>query len=163
MTSVTPPGVLLWDRDNVEGRLDFRDIVGSVRPVVAEMRARGADVVVIAAHSGLEGSSYDTVATGVPVENAAAALAHEVPGIDVIFMGHTHRELADTTIAGTLLLQARNWATSLAVAEVEVAAEAGGGWRVVGKQGTIARPPPTASTRDSSQPSPTRMSGRAPT
>ncbi|HEV2150602.1 MAG TPA: 5'-nucleotidase C-terminal domain-containing protein [Longimicrobiaceae bacterium] len=140
VTAVTPPGVLIWDRDNVQGKLDFRDIVSSVRPVVAELRAQGADVVVVAAHGGLEGSSYDTAATGVPVENAAAAMAHEVPGIDVIFMGHSHRELADTTIANTLLLQAKNWAASLAVAELEVESTPAGGWRIVEKQGRILRP-----------------------
>lgn len=142
ITAVTPPGVLLWDRDNVRGRLDFREIVGSVRPVVAEMRRRGADVVVVAAHGGLEGTSYDTAATGVPIENASAAMAREIPGIDVIFMGHTHRELADTAIAGTLLLQAKNWATSLAVAELQLTAAAGGKWRVASKRGRIFRPAP---------------------
>jgi 2',3'-cyclic-nucleotide 2'-phosphodiesterase (5'-nucleotidase family) len=140
VTAVTPPGVLIWDRDNVQGKLDFREIVSSVRPVVAELRARGADLVVVASHGGLEGSSYDTAATGVPVENAAAAMAHEVPGIDVIFMGHSHRELADTTIAGTLLLQAKNWAASLAVAELEVESTPADGWRVTGKRGRILRP-----------------------
>jgi 2',3'-cyclic-nucleotide 2'-phosphodiesterase / 3'-nucleotidase / 5'-nucleotidase len=140
ITAVTPPGVLLWDADNVRGRLDFRDIVQSVRPVVAEMKARGADVVVIAAHSGLEGSSYDTAATHVPVENASVAMARGVPGVDVIFMGHTHRELADTSIAGVLLLQARNWGTSLGVAELELAQSPDGKWAVVGKHGAIRRP-----------------------
>ena len=140
ITAVTPPGVLIWDRDNVQGRLDFRDIVASVRPVVAEMRARGADVVIVAAHSGLEGSSYDTAATGVPVENASAAMAREVPGIDVIFVGHSHREIRDTTIANTLVMQAKNWAASLAVAELELAQEADGRWRVVEKEGMILRP-----------------------
>jgi len=140
ITAVTPPGVLIWDRDNVQGRLDFRDIVASVRPVVAEMRARGADVVVVAAHSGLEGSSYDPGATGVPVENASAAMAREVPGIDVIFVGHSHREIQDTTIGSTLLTQAKNWAASLAVAELEVEQDAEGRWRVERKQGTILRP-----------------------
>jgi 2',3'-cyclic-nucleotide 2'-phosphodiesterase/3'-nucleotidase len=139
ITSVTPPGVAIWDRENVRGRLDFRDIVRSVRPVVAEMRRQGADVVIVAAHSGLDGSSYDTVATGVPTENAAAAMAREVPGIDVILMGHTHREVADTAINGVLVMQAKNWATSLAVAELDVRREAGG-WRVVGKRGRILRP-----------------------
>lgn len=140
ITAVTPPGVMLWDRENVRGRLEVRDIVESVRPVVSRMKAEGADLVVIAAHSGLEGSSYDSATTGIPTENAALAMAREVPGIDVIFMGHTHRELADTTVAGVLLLQARNWATSLAVAQIDVAAEAGAPWRVVGKRGTIRRP-----------------------
>ena len=141
VTSVTPPGVLIWDADNVRGRLDFRDIVASVRPVVADLRARGADVVVVAAHSGLEGSSYDPVATGVPVENAAAAMAREVPGIDVILMGHTHRELADTTINGVLVQQAKNWGTSLAVSELDLR-WAAGRWTVAGKRGKILRPAP---------------------
>jgi 2',3'-cyclic-nucleotide 2'-phosphodiesterase/3'-nucleotidase/5'-nucleotidase len=140
VTSVTPPGVLLWDHDNVAGKLDFREIVSSVRPVVADLKARGADVVVVAAHSGLEGSSYDPAATGVPVENAAVAMAKEIPGIDVIFMGHTHRELADTTIAHTLVLQAKNWGSSLAVAELKLAPKAGGGWEVAAKHGEILRP-----------------------
>jgi len=140
ITSVTPPGVAIWDRDNVHGRLEFHDIVASVRPVVAEMRAHGADLVLVAAHSGLEGSSYDTAATHVAAENAAAAMAREVPGIDVIFMGHTHRELADTTINGVLVLQAKNWGASLAVATLALEASGDGGWRVMEKRGRILRP-----------------------
>jgi 2',3'-cyclic-nucleotide 2'-phosphodiesterase (5'-nucleotidase family) len=140
ITAATPPGVHVWDRGHVEGRLEFRDIVASLRPVVAEMRARGADLVVVAAHSGLEGTSYDTISTGLAAENVIGRLPLEVPEIDVVFMGHTHRELADTTIGGTLVLQARNWGQSLAVAEVEVAADAGGRWRVVSRRGQVVRP-----------------------
>jgi 2',3'-cyclic-nucleotide 2'-phosphodiesterase/3'-nucleotidase/5'-nucleotidase len=146
ITGVTPPGVMIWDRDNVKGRLEFRDIVASVRPVVAELKRQGADLVIVAAHSGLEGSSYDPAVTGVPVENAAAAMAREIPGIDLILMGHTHRELADTTIAGTLVMQARNWATSLAVAELRIAREPGADWRVIEKHGRILRPQPGRSS-----------------
>ncbi|WP_420124988.1 bifunctional metallophosphatase/5'-nucleotidase [Longimicrobium sp.] len=141
ITSVTPPGVLIWDRDNVQGRLDFREIVSSVRPVVAEMRARGADIVMVAAHSGLEGSSYDTAATGVPTENASSAMAREIPGIDVIFMGHTHREVVDTTINGVLVQQAKNWGTSLAVAELDLRFD-GSRWAIASKRGRILRPAP---------------------
>lgn len=139
ITSVTPPGVAIWDRDNVRGRLDFRDIVESVRPVVARMRAEGADLVVVAAHSGLEGSSYDTAATHVPAENAAVAMARQVPGIDVILMGHTHRELADTTINGVLVQQAKNWGASLAVGTLTLS-HGGDGWHVLAKHGRILRP-----------------------
>ncbi|HVH12210.1 MAG TPA: 5'-nucleotidase C-terminal domain-containing protein, partial [Longimicrobium sp.] len=139
ITSATPPGVLIWDRDNVQGRLDFREIVSSVRPVVQRMRAEGVDIVLVAAHSGLEGSSYDTVATGVPPENAASAMAREIPGIDVIFMGHTHREVADTTINGVLVQQAKNWGTSLAVAELDLR-WVEGRWTVADASGRILRP-----------------------
>ncbi len=139
ITAATPPGVMIWDRDNVQGRLELRDIVASVRPVVQRMRAEGADIVLVAAHSGLEGSSYDTAATGVPTENAASALAREVPGIDVIFMGHTHRELADTTINGVQVQQAKNWGTSLAVAELDLR-WADGQWTIQESAGTVLRP-----------------------
>lgn len=146
ITAVTPPGVAIWDRQNVEGRLEFREIVASVRPVVAALRARGADVVVVASHGGLEGSSYDTAATGLPAENAAAAIARGVPGVDLVMMGHTHREVADTTIAGVLVQQAKNWAASLAVAELELEWREGR-WTVAGSTGAILRPVPGRTDR----------------
>jgi 2',3'-cyclic-nucleotide 2'-phosphodiesterase (5'-nucleotidase family) len=138
ITAATPPGVHVWDRGHVEGRLQFRDIVSSLRPVVAEMRERGADLVVVAAHSGLEGTSYDTAATELAAENVVARLPLEVAGIDAVFMGHTHQEVADTTIGGALVLQARNWARSLAVAEFEVRWD--GGWQVLARRGQIVGP-----------------------
>ncbi|MBX6364287.1 MAG: 5'-nucleotidase C-terminal domain-containing protein [Gemmatimonadetes bacterium] len=142
VTGNTPPGVAVWDRATVEGRQDFRDVVASLKPVVAEMRAKGADVVVVLSHGGLEGTSYDTAATGVPAENASVRVAREVPGVDVIFMGHTHRELADTTIAGVLLTQAKNWAASLADVELTLRRRGPSDWTVVRKRGTILRPDP---------------------
>jgi 2',3'-cyclic-nucleotide 2'-phosphodiesterase / 3'-nucleotidase len=91
VTGVLPPGVAVWDRDHVEGRLAFPDILDRLRVVVPELRAAGADLVVVAAHSGFEGTSYDREATGLGPENQMAEVAAQVPGIDAIFMGHTHR------------------------------------------------------------------------
>lgn len=142
VTGNTPPGVHVWDRENVTGVLEFRDIVSSVRAVVPEMRARGADLVVVLSHGGLEGTSYDTVTTGLGAENVAAELARQEPDIDVIFLGHSHRELADTTINGVLLTQARNWAASLAAVTVTAARTGDGGWTVLRKRGRVLRPDP---------------------
>ncbi|MBA2670176.1 MAG: 5'-nucleotidase C-terminal domain-containing protein, partial [Gemmatimonadetes bacterium] len=50
------------------------------------------------------------------------------------------RELADTTIAGTLILQAKNWAASLAVAEVDLVADGDGRWQVTSRRGSIRTP-----------------------
>jgi 2',3'-cyclic-nucleotide 2'-phosphodiesterase / 3'-nucleotidase / 5'-nucleotidase len=140
VTGNTPPGVHVWDRENVTGVLEFREIVSSVRAVVRQMRSAGADVVIVLSHGGLEGTSYDTVTTGLPPENAAAELARQEPGIDVIFLGHTHRELADTTINGVLLTQARNWAASLAAVTLTATRAPDGEWRVLRKRGEILRP-----------------------
>ncbi|MFL5613733.1 MAG: 5'-nucleotidase C-terminal domain-containing protein [Gemmatimonadaceae bacterium] len=133
----TTPGSNLWDRDNLSGRLVVRDIVPSIRDAVTAARAAGADVIVALLHSGLdEPSSYDTVTSGVASENVSARVAREVPGIDLIVFGHSHKELADTVIGGALLIQPKNWATSLAVAHLRLARE-GAHWRVLDKRSTL--------------------------
>ena len=118
---VTTPGAMIWDRDYLEGRLAIDDIVASLPAQVAAARAEGAEIVVVVAHAGLSGeTSYDTVATGLGSENPMARVARDVPGIDVLVIGHSHREVADSTINGVLVVQPKNWATSVAVARVRV-------------------------------------------
>jgi 2',3'-cyclic-nucleotide 2'-phosphodiesterase/3'-nucleotidase len=115
------------------------DPAQAMRDVAPEMRAAGADVVVTVLHSGLdEPASYDTVSTGLPGENVSARVAREVPGIDVIVYGHSHREMADTLIAGVLLMQPRNWAVNAAVAELRLE-RAAGRWHVASKRGQLIR------------------------
>jgi len=130
VVGATTPGVTLWDAENIRGRLRFGDIVPAVRQAVQEVRAGGADIVLVTVHSGLnEPSSYDTVTTGVPSENVAARVAAEVPGIDLVVYGHSHKEVRGTTIGQTLLIQPKNWATSVDVAHL-IVSRVGGQWRV---------------------------------
>lgn len=142
VTGNTPPGVAVWDQANVQGVLEFHDVVASLRPVIREMKDRGADVVVVLSHGGLGGTSYDTVTSGLPPENNSARLAEEVPGIDLIFMGHTHVEVQDTSINGVLLTQAKNWAQSLASVKLTLERRAASDWIVIGKQARILKPAP---------------------
>jgi 2',3'-cyclic-nucleotide 2'-phosphodiesterase/3'-nucleotidase len=135
----TTPGSMIWDRDKLRGRIEVRDILPSVRGAVAEARAQNAHVVVVVLHSGLsEPSSYDTVATALPSENVAARVAREVPGIDLIVFGHSHKELADTSIGGVLLTQPRNWAGSVSLSRLRVVRD-GSAWRVTAKHGGVVR------------------------
>jgi 2',3'-cyclic-nucleotide 2'-phosphodiesterase (5'-nucleotidase family) len=139
VVGATTPGAMIWDGDKLRGRVEVRDILPAVRSSVADARQQGADVVVVVLHSGLDGpSSYDTAATGVASENVAARVAREVPGIDVIVFGHSHRELADTLIGGTLLTQPRNGAGSLSITRLTLA-RSGTGYRVAAKRGTLLR------------------------
>lgn len=141
VTGVIPPGVAVWDRDHVAGRLEFPDMVDRLRELVPRMREAGADVVVVAAHSSFEGTTYDADALGLAAENRMADAAREVPGIDVVFLGHSHREVADSVLNGVLFVQAGARAASLAVATLELA-PAGDGWRVVSRRGELLRPDP---------------------
>ena len=137
IVGATTPGVTIWDAENIRGRLRFGDIVPAVRTAVSAARAAGADIIVVTLHSGLnEPASYDTVSTGVPSENVAARVASEVPGIDVIVYGHSHRESRGTTIGQTLLVQAKNWATSVALAHLVVSRSAGK-WVVTSRSGEL--------------------------
>ncbi|MET4060998.1 2',3'-cyclic-nucleotide 2'-phosphodiesterase (5'-nucleotidase family) [Arthrobacter sp. UYP6] len=47
----------IWDKNNVDGKLKFPGIVEQAQKYVPEMKARGADVVVVSAHSGTSGTS----------------------------------------------------------------------------------------------------------
>lgn len=121
----TTPGSMIWDRDRLAGRI--------------EVRLRGAQVVVAVLHSGLDGpSSYDTVATGVASENVAARAAREIGGIDLVVFGHSHRELADTTIGRVMLMQPRNGAASVAVARLTLV-RGTEGYHVAAKRGLLVR------------------------
>src|SRR5688572_126288 len=142
----TTPGVNVWDRDNVRGRVSVRAIIPDVRGSVRAAREAGADVVVVVLHSGLSGtSSYDTLSTGAASENVTAQVAREVDGIDLIVFGHSHREVADTTIGTTLLVQPRNCGGSVAVAHLELRRDQGR-WVVGAKRGEVIR---TAGRRES--------------
>jgi 2',3'-cyclic-nucleotide 2'-phosphodiesterase (5'-nucleotidase family) len=137
IVGATTPGSMVWDRDNLAGRVTIRDIIPELQSAVRDVRAAGASVVLVTVHSGLnEPSSYDTVSTGVPSENVAARIAHEVPGVDLVLYGHSHQQMADTVINDVLLMQPKNWATSVAVAHLALVRQ-GTGWRVAGRESQL--------------------------
>ncbi|HEY7394006.1 MAG TPA: 5'-nucleotidase C-terminal domain-containing protein [Gemmatimonadaceae bacterium] len=138
IVGATTPGSMVWDHDNLAAaKLVVRDIVPEVRSAAREARDAGAAVIIVLLHSGLnEPSSYDTASTGLPSENVAARVAREVPGIDLIVYGHSHKEMADTMIGSTLLMQPKNWASSVAVARLRMEFR-NNRWQVVGRRGQI--------------------------
>ena len=141
IVGATTPGSMVWDKETLRaGHVKIGDIVAGVRAAVQRARVAGADLIVVVAHAGLDDwSSYDTVATGLGSENPMARVARDVPGIDLIVYGHSHREMADTTINGVLLTQPRNWATSVSVAHLQVVRRKGAAWTVDAKHASIVR------------------------
>lgn len=140
IVGATTPGIMVWDRDNVRAAgLTVTDIVPAVRKAVADARKARADVIVVLLHSGLsEPASYDTVATGLPSENVALRVPQEINGIDAVIFGHSHREVVDSVVNGALLVQPRNWAASVGVAELAVE-KRDGRWQVVSRRGKSVR------------------------
>ena len=133
---LTTPGIPNWDNPPNYAGLEFHEPVSEARKWVAVLRdTEKVDVVVIAMHMGLgEDLRTGEVSPGqVPHENEAIAIAKEVPGVDVIFMGHTHREVPSLYINGVLLTQANFWGKNLARADLYLQKNANSGWRVYAK------------------------------
>ncbi|MFJ9540878.1 bifunctional metallophosphatase/5'-nucleotidase [Streptomyces sp. NPDC101225] len=94
---LTNPGIALWDKDNVSGKMVFPGLVEQAKKYVPRLRALGCDVVFLTDHSGLDGSS--SYGDALPyVENASNLVAEQVPGIDAILVGHTHVDVPSYTV-----------------------------------------------------------------
>jgi 2',3'-cyclic-nucleotide 2'-phosphodiesterase/3'-nucleotidase len=155
---LTTPGIPNWEnKPNYEG-LEFHETVSEAKKWVSILRDKEkVDVVVIAMHMGIE----EDLRTGtpnpssVPNENAAIAIARQVPGVDVILMGHTHREVPSLVVnnnviktymdirdqktsgyfdEGVLLTQANRWASHVARVDLYLEkSEVDNRWHVLAK------------------------------
>ena len=133
------PGIPRWEIPAHYKGYQFEQIVESAKRVIPEVRKQ-ADLIVVLAHSGLgpdPAANQESAPGDISGENATLALAEQAPGIDVIFFGHTHLEVAQMMVNGVLLAQAQNWGQSLARADIEMEHDAGGGWRVKEKHSTV--------------------------
>ncbi len=134
IVGATTPGVLVWDMANVAGRVTLTGVAEAVPDAVADLRRRGADVTLVVAHAGLDGASSYPAGAAPPENDMGAAL--RAAGPDVAVIGHTHREIADSLVGVTLVVQPRNWVQSVAVATLRLVRE-GRGWRIVERQGRL--------------------------
>ncbi|URM96776.1 5'-nucleotidase C-terminal domain-containing protein [Actinomadura madurae] len=139
LLGLTNPGVAIWDKANVSGKLDFLDLVETAKRWVPVIRARGADVVIVSAHSGDSGTS--SYGDDLPVENAAALVAERVPGIDAILFGHAHQEVPERFVTNkatgrtVVMSEPKCWGQRLSVFDLTLRHERGR-WRVTGRSAT---------------------------
>jgi 2',3'-cyclic-nucleotide 2'-phosphodiesterase / 3'-nucleotidase len=154
---LTTPGIPNWENAPNYAGLEFRETVSEANKWVTLLRNEGkADVVVVAMHMGIE----EDLRTGVrspsqvPNENAALAIARQVPGVDVILMGHTHRDVPSLVVnnaviktlmdianqktsayfnEGVLLSQANRWASHLARVDLYLERSPDNRWHVMAK------------------------------
>ncbi|OAQ14873.1 3'-nucleotidase [Bibersteinia trehalosi Y31] len=80
-----PPQVMVWDKANLDGKVEARDIVKTAQKYVPIVKAEGADIIVALAHTGPSDEPYKEMS-----ENQAFYLA-DVEGIDAVIFGHSHR------------------------------------------------------------------------
>lgn len=113
------PSIPKWLPNNLWSGLRFDDLVETARRWLPEMRYKEhADIIVGLFHSGIGSQN----ARGRMFENAALQVARMVPGFDIIFCGHDHRE-ADLRIAnvrGDSVLVLNPAANGMSVAQADI-------------------------------------------
>jgi len=141
---LTNPGIALWDKDNVSGKMVFPGLVEQAKKYVPRLRALGCDVVFLTDHSGLDGST--SYGDALPyVENASNLVAEQVPGIDAILVGHTHVEVSSYTVKNeetgeeVLLSEPYCWGYRLTVFDFELELHHGQ-WKVTKKTAQTLNP-----------------------
>ena len=137
---LTNPGIAIWDKANVEGRIEFPGLVEQAKKFVPELKALGCEVVIISAHSGADTSSSYGNALPYP-ENASTLVAQQVPDVDAILVGHAHvdipmREVVNEQTGKTVVLcEPFFWGKRVARFDIGLK-RLGSGWRVVGTTST---------------------------
>ncbi|MFG2620110.1 bifunctional metallophosphatase/5'-nucleotidase [Streptomyces sp. NPDC048507] len=127
---LTNPGIAIWDKANVQGKMTFPGLEEQAAKYVPKLRSMGADVVIVSAHSGSSGTS--SYGDQLPyVENAAGLVAEQVPGIDAILVGHAHTEIPEYRVKNratgkdVVLSEPLKWGQRLTLFDFELVWEAG--------------------------------------
>ncbi|MFJ3301675.1 bifunctional metallophosphatase/5'-nucleotidase [Streptomyces sp. NPDC086549] len=122
---LTNPGIAIWDKAYVQGKLAFPGLEEQAAKWVPKLKAMGADVVVVSAHSGSSGTS--SYGDQLPyIENSAALVAQQVADIDAILVGHAHVEIPELKVTNAktgrtvVLSEPLAYAERLSVFDIEL-------------------------------------------
>ncbi|SNX53306.1 5'-nucleotidase C-terminal domain-containing protein [Thermoanaerobacterium sp. RBIITD] len=129
LTTKTIPS---WEDKAHYAGLNFNDLVEEANKWVPKVRAAGADIVVVAMHSGEESAS-DTIP-----ENQVKAVATGVNGIDAIIAGHTHAVIQQDTYknpAGqnVIVTEPGKWGQYVSQIDFNISKDSNGKWVIDNK------------------------------
>jgi 2',3'-cyclic-nucleotide 2'-phosphodiesterase (5'-nucleotidase family) len=117
VTGFTTPGVMVWNRERVANRLVVRPVVAEAERTMRQLEAEQLDLTIVLAHTGMDGrSSYDT--SNVGAENVAARMAELPLKPDLVVVGHSHDEFADSVVGAVHFMQPGEWGRSLAISHI---------------------------------------------
>lgn len=129
---LTNPNIPHWDPPEHWRGLTFADPVAVAAARVPELRKR-ADVVIVVVHSGFERDLATGAPEGTDNENFGWRLA-QLPGIDLLLTGHTHRNIPPQRLGATVVAQPGRWGEFVTRVDLNLARE-GGAWKVTGWSG----------------------------
>jgi 2',3'-cyclic-nucleotide 2'-phosphodiesterase/3'-nucleotidase len=136
---VLTPQIVTWDGALLKGKIRTLDGYDAARRYVPEIKAAGADIVVILAHTGIQ--DY-------PRKGGEENFGHfltEIPGVDVVITGHAHEkfpgrafektrgaDIAKGTINGVLVVMPGSFADTLGLVKLALRRTSDGWARIDG-------------------------------
>lgn len=121
-----------WEDSTHFNGLQFGDLVAEANQWIPKIRESGADIVIVAMHSGEE-SPADTIP-----ENQVKAVATKVNGIDAIIAGHTHSNIPQhdyTNPAGqkVIVTEPGRWGQFISQIDFNINKNIDGKWTITEK------------------------------
>jgi len=132
------PNVPNWESPKNYTGLTFLDTVETARRYVPLLREKeGADVVVVVTHQGLERDLLTGLSNETEYENQAYLLTRDVPGIDVVLLGHTHQRIEPQKVNGVVVCEPGRWGDSLCRVDLYIERGVSGDLRVGRWEGAL--------------------------
>ncbi|WP_412470788.1 bifunctional 2',3'-cyclic-nucleotide 2'-phosphodiesterase/3'-nucleotidase [Halobacteriovorax sp. RT-2-4] len=138
-----PPQIMVWDKNNLEGKVVARDIIEVAKELTAKMKNEGADVIIAIPHSGISTDEYKLYA-----EDSVYYLSR-VPYIDAIAFGHTHAlfpskeyegiqgiDAKKGTINGVAAVMPGKWGSHVGIIDLKLNFD-GSKWHVIDGQSSV--------------------------
>lgn len=138
-----PPQIVAWDGANLKGKVETLDGYTTAQKYVPEMKAAGADIIVILSHSGIQDFPWKG-----GEENFSYFLT-QIPGVDAVITGHAHQmfpsrtfekisgaDINKGTINGIPAVMPGSFADTLGVIKLTLQ-KSGGAWRRVDGSGSL--------------------------
>lgn len=134
------PGVPGWLPKVLWPGLQFDEMVSSARQWVSHIREQEKpDVIIGLLHTGM--GQEEMPADGSFAENAGQIIARQVPGIDVIFLGHDHRPVTETIQRGdgskVQVVNPGSGARNVGYVELKLTTAGQQTWKVVERSGKV--------------------------
>lgn len=149
---VAPPQIMQWDQHHLQSKATVLEMVAATRQAVTEAQENDADVVILAAHTGMPKLTHDTNDS----EQTGWMLAG-IEGIDAMLLGHQHEvfpgskvyaQLPDVDtlrgrVRGIAAVQPGIYGSHLGIIDIELAYVSEAGWRIINTHSTVRAVTPT--------------------
>ena len=89
-----PPQIMRWDKEKLIGKIKTADIMETAKKMIPQMKAEGADLVIVLAHSAINAQSL------IGMDEDVTYYLAQLPDVDAIVTGHDHLVFPGEDYAG---------------------------------------------------------------